>query len=288
MTPRFVRKLSCQYTRTLQPSALRDAILGYIGYSFPGGVFRIKCDDYLLRAKRALGRQLIAPASVEESDFFASFFLCGSLPRARESIRHYDGCIKLYRYLLHRPNASPFFRVYGRFGLDQVTQWMNRELVLGTGISPHPVQIVWPSFQRMCEDYSHLSSPKWPSLDMAALDICYNILYLLEWLLKRRISGATSNYLEGFPVPQSVMQGIMNRFYDIKLQNYLHIADAICCRAQQTQKLTEYLTLVRVVCMSWSIRMLMRVVTSTKRSVIFAEFRSPSPRVQGCSLFTAF
>ena len=171
MTPQLGRKLSCQYNRALQPSALRDAILGYIGYSFPGGVFRIKCDDYLPRAKRTPGRKLIVPPRVEESDIFASFFLCGSLPRARESIRHYDGCIKLYRYLLYRPNVAPFFKVYGRFALDQATQWLNRELVLGTGISPRLAQIVLPSFQQICEDYSHLSSPKWPSLDMAALDI---------------------------------------------------------------------------------------------------------------------
>lgn len=252
--PSLFRVLASQFSRAIQSPSLRYAVLACVAEWISGE----RSKEYLATARRTLGKKLLDPRSVEEADLFAAYLLCLYQPYGTpQSTRHLHGCLAIYNFLLRKYSTpSPVLKVYGPFVLDQVVDWLSLERLAASpsAVSWDMTNLECLSLDRKLKHAALFSSPKWPTVDIAAFTTLAGQVHILRCLIVRTLDRQAHNGFEPDLRIAWAVKGVRTQFYTENLRKFVDVAEEICDEALRKSRLKDYVLLAAITCYSLCIR----------------------------------
>ena len=252
--PSLFRALASQFNRAIQSPSLRYAVLACVAEWISGQ----RSKEYLLKARHTLGRRLLDPQSVDEADLFAAYLLCLYQPYGTpQATRHLHGCLAIYDFLLRKyPTPSAVLKVYGPFVLDQLVDWLSLER-----LATLPLVMSWEtgdltclSFDRKLKHCALFSSPKWPTVDIAAFTTLAGQVHILRCLIVRTLDRQAQGGCESDLRIAWAVKGVKSQFYAENLRQFVNVAEETCDEALRKGRLKDYVLLAAITCYSMCIR----------------------------------
>lgn len=202
---------------------------------------------------------------LDETDLFATYFLVlRSKWHSLSSLKRYENCIRIYRFLEHRPPArTSLFTVYGPFILDEFTTWLNTERVLQLAVCSsisQEVHIEWPSFSLFRQHISPFSNEKWPSFHLACVLLLWYYLRLLASSIVRVVDRHCCADSQKDQVPESLVDAVKCQFYDPNLQTFLAAAESSSGQGIWEHKVEEVAPSLLITSWSICIRIVIRIM----------------------------
>ena len=252
--PSLFRVLASQFSRAIQSPSLRYAVLACVAEWISGE----RSKEYLLMARRTLSKKLLDPRRIDEADLFAAYLLCLYQPYGTpQATRHFNGCLAIYNFLLRKyPTPSPVLKVYGPFVVDQVVDWLSLErlAISPCAMSWDTTELACLSFDRKLKHSALFSSPKWPTVDIAAFTTLAGQVHVLRCLIVRTLSRQVEDGFQPDLRISWAVKGVKSQFYADNLRQFVDVAEETCDEALRMGRLKDYVLLAAITCYSLCIR----------------------------------
>ena len=252
--------MSARFGRGILATLLRYSILFYFAHDIPISNKRDGMDGRYRRLAINALRKKLCDCSIQEADLFAAYFLALRAEwHSSVSIRHYEGCIGMYKFIAGEPaRRTELFNVYAPFILHEFSSWLNMKGAFRSNlVSSQSREIHWTPFNLFVQHVTPFSCDNWlPLLLALALRLWY-YSRLLGSLIVRVIKGQGHGNTETNCV---LREALKYQFNEVGLQKVVTIAKDELGSAIKQNSVEHFAPLLLLVSWALGIRIGLEIV----------------------------